>query len=631
MGERVSPVRKVHQSTQTDQALHDSEQQLLEIVNFIPDATFAVDIQGRVIYWNRAIEAMTGVQSGQIIGKGDYEYSLPFYGIRQPLLIDQVLHPDLNIQNQWFVIERDEIGYTAEKSIPDLNGKAVYLRAKAMPLFNSRGEIVGAIESIRDISQIKKTEAELNQKLQETLLLNRVIATVSSSLDPTTVLRSICTVLADAFHVPQAGIALFNPDHTYLVLTAEHVAWGGKSGVGALIPIIGNSATQYVAEKREALAIADAQHDPRMETVHALMKERQVVSMLLIPIIVHDEVIGTLGLDANEPRVFTVDEIRFGQNAANAAGQALENARLHKAVQEELAERKRAQEALRKSEERYRTLVENQGEGVTIIDQDGSFTFSNPAAEAIFGVRPGGLIGRNLAEFIDAWQIGYMNTRTSEMHPYEKSTVELDIIRPDLERRTLIITVSPRFDDEGRYFGQFAVFRDNTDRKRAEEKLRYLSTHDILTGLYNRAFFEEELARLERGRQHPVSIVVMDVDGLKKVNDRYGHVKGDELLKRTAGVLTTAFRAEDIAARIGGDEFCVILPNSSAEVATTAIDRIRRLLEAQNAADPKHPLNLSIGSSTGKKGEGLTKVFKRADKAMYIEKAATYNQSLSHG
>jgi diguanylate cyclase (GGDEF)-like protein/PAS domain S-box-containing protein len=629
MSEKIHSGQDKLKPNPADQALHDSERRLLDIVNFIPDATFAVDINRRVTYWNHAIEVMTGMPADQIVGKGDYEYSLPFYGARQPMLLDQILNPELDLKSKWLTFDQEGDGYIAEKFIPNLNGAPVFLRAKAMPLCDSEGKIVGAIESIRDISLLKKTEAELKQKLEETLLLNRVVAAVSSSLDPTTVLRSICTVLADAFHVSQAGIALFNQDHSYLVLTAEYVAWGGKSSVGALIPIEGNLATQYVAEKGEALAIADAQHDPRMETVHALMRDRHVVSMLLIPIVVHGEVIGTLGLDANQPREFTAEEIHFGQNAANAAGQALENARLHRAVQEELAERKRAQEALRESEERYRTLVENQGEGVTIIDQDGSFTFSNPAAEAIFGVHPGGLIGRNLSEFIDAWQIGYINTRTSEMHPYEKSTVELDIVRPDLERRTLIITVSPRFDEAGQYIGQFTVFRDNTDRKRAEEKLRYLSTHDILTGLYNRAFFEEELARLERSRQHPVSVIVMDVDGLKSVNDRFGHAKGDELLKRTAGVLTTAFRAEDIAARIGGDEFCVLLPNSTADVAATAIDRIRRLLEAQNSADPKHPLNLSIGASTGKKGEALTKVFKRADKAMYVEKAATYNQTTS--
>ena len=153
----------------------------------------------------------------------------------------------------------------------------------------------------------------------------------------------------------------------------------------------------------------------------------------------------------------------------------------------------RVQEALRENEQRYRTLVENQGEGVVILDPQGNFTFCNSAAETIFGVPGGGLIRRNLDEFIEAWQLGYLKMRASTIPSREKSMIEIDIVRPDRERRNLIGAISPQFDLSGRFIGQFAVFRDNTERKQVEEKLRFLSTHDILTGIYNRAYFEEEL------------------------------------------------------------------------------------------------------------------------------------------
>ena len=101
---------------------------------------------------------------------------------------------------------------------------------------------------------------------------------------------------------------------------------------------------------------------------------------------------------------------------------------------------------------------------------------------------------------------------------------------------------------------------DITQQKRAEDRLRFLSTHDVLTGLYNRAFFEEETTRMERGRHYPISVLMVDVDHLKITNDRRGHAAGDSLLRRAAAVLRAAFRTEDVVARIGGDEFAVLLP-----------------------------------------------------------------------
>lgn len=107
-----------------------------------------------------------------------------------------------------------------------------------------------------------------------------------------------------------------------------------------------------------------------------------------------------------------------------------------------------------------------------------------------------------------------------------------------------------------------SIVRDITRRKAAEEKLRFSSNHDALTGLYNRAYFDEELGRINLGRKFPAIIMVADVDRLKEFNDRFGHAIGDELIRRAAAVLKEAFRFEDIVARIGGDEFCALLPET---------------------------------------------------------------------
>ena len=572
-----------------------------------------------MIVWNRAIEEMTGVCAADMIGKGSYEHALPFYQARRPMLADLVLHPDPAVEAGYLSFERQQNSLLAEGHLPRLGG-GVFLWGRATPLYDAQGQVSGAIETLRDMSEVQRNQQELNRRLRESLLLKRVIEAATSTLDPGMVMQAICREMALAFQVPQAGIALLNSDQTALTVVAEYPTGEEPSAIGATIPLANNPATLFVLEKHEPLAIANSQTDERMAAVHELMKERRVVSMLLVPVLVHDRVLGTVGLDAHQYRGFTPEDIALAQNAARAAGQALENARLHRALQDELAERVRVQEALRENEERYRTLVENQGEGVVILDPQGNFTFCNSAAETIFGVPGGGLIRRNLDEFIEAWQLGYLKMRASTIPSREKSMIEIDIVRPDRERRNLIGAIGPQFDLSGKFIGQFAVFRDNTERKQAEEKLRFLSTHDILTGIYNRAYFEEELARLEKSRMFPISILLIDIDGLKRVNDRYGHPSGDELIKRASGVLASAFRSEDIVARIGGDEFCILLPSTDEKTAEAMVARVRHLLEVHNASRPKLPLGMSIGAATARRGEKMTRVLQRADRMMYQEK-----------
>jgi diguanylate cyclase (GGDEF)-like protein len=159
-----------------------------------------------------------------------------------------------------------------------------------------------------------------------------------------------------------------------------------------------------------------------------------------------------------------------------------------------------------------------------------------------------------------------------------------------------------------------------SQRKTIEMQLRHQSIHDSLTGIYNRSFFESELTRLENSREYPISIVVADVDGLKVTNDTRGHAVGDQLLEYTAQALCAVFRSEDVLARIGGDEFAVLLPRTTAETAKQLLARVQLKLDEDNARHPELIVRLSLGTATLTHGK-LAGAFIIADQNMYADKA----------
>ena len=164
------------------------------------------------------------------------------------------------------------------------------------------------------------------------------------------------------------------------------------------------------------------------------------------------------------------------------------------------------------------------------------------------------------------------------------------------------------------------AMEDITARRKAEDYLKYLGIHDVLTGLYNRAFFEEERNRMEMGRHFPISLMICDVDDLKAINNTYGHQAGDELLRRTAEVLRACFRSDDILARIGGDEFGVLLPETDIFTAEGLLQRVRALVEMNNKTYQGPALSISLGTATGERTDRLQTVQRDADDRMIKDK-----------
>ncbi|KQV44428.1 MULTISPECIES: sensor domain-containing diguanylate cyclase [unclassified Rhizobium] len=165
---------------------------------------------------------------------------------------------------------------------------------------------------------------------------------------------------------------------------------------------------------------------------------------------------------------------------------------------------------------------------------------------------------------------------------------------------------------------------DITARKKAEAYLEYLGKHDVLTKLHNRAFYTDELNRLQRKSVRPVSIIVIDMNGLKVTNDQLGHAAGDALLRRMGEVLNEAVSQPHHAARIGGDEFAIIMPGSDDADVIAMIDNVRKLLEINNQYYSDAPISIAVGSATSASGDALETVVRRADLLMYRDKQAHY-------
>jgi diguanylate cyclase (GGDEF)-like protein/PAS domain S-box-containing protein len=295
----------------------------------------------------------------------------------------------------------------------------------------------------------------------------------------------------------------------------------------------------------------------------------------------------------------------------------------------------------------YRVLVEQMGEGALMLSLDGIILYCNHRFAEMVASPIEQVIGKNIRVFVNPSSHSALDSalgsKRSERQDIEcelgdgmSTPVRLTLVYlPQETPKVFGLTAADLTDFKHREM-ELVQARDSlekrvverttelqleiAERKQMGEKLKLLSMHDALTGLYNRGFFDEEMKRFERGRQYPVSIVMADINSLKEINDRDGHAAGDALLQSAAQVLKTTFRNDDIVARIGGDEFAVLLPETDAESAGQLLLRVRGTLDKYNEVNSGPHLSIAFGSSTALQGDSLTDALKEADRLMYENK-----------
>jgi diguanylate cyclase len=288
----------------------------------------------------------------------------------------------------------------------------------------------------------------------------------------------------------------------------------------------------------------------------------------------------------------------------------------------DITERKQAQEALKKSELRNRALV-----GAI---PDLLFRYSNKGVYLDAVVKDEKLLHEKARRFYR--QKALVGKSLSEALPASIAVRIMDGIEHALASGEIkVIEYSYSVDEVKYYFESrlapvgnaevVSIVRDITERKNYMAKLEHISLHDQLTGLYNRHYFENELQRLSVSRERPVVIISADLDGLKLINDTLGHVEGDRYLQVGAELLKSALRASDILARVGGDEFALLLPRTSQKSGEELVNRIQHRIDEYNREKKGMPISISIGLAVSKSSEqSLEETYNRADNSMYTDK-----------
>jgi PAS domain S-box-containing protein len=208
----VCSMLDITERKQAEEGLRESQRRLADIINFLPDAMFVIDRDGKVIAWNNAIEMMTGVSAEDILGKGDFEYANPFYGERRPILIDLVLNGNPEVEQRYVRRERQGKILVGETRVPGLREGGAYLAGTAAALYDSKGEIVGAIESIRDITDRRNAEEELKKAKEEAERVNRELEAINRQMEESIERANIMAQAAGAANLAKSEF-LANMSH----------------------------------------------------------------------------------------------------------------------------------------------------------------------------------------------------------------------------------------------------------------------------------------------------------------------------------------------------------------------------------------------------------------------------------
>jgi len=305
----------------------------------------------------------------------------------------------------------------------------------------------------------------------------------------------------------------------------------------------------------------------------------------------------------------------------DAKGKVIASAAIHR----DISTARRAAEALRASEERYRRIVDTAYEGIWLIDVRNTTTFVNPRMAEMLGRTVDEMVGRPLFDFLDAEARATFDANGPDRLNGVSAQREVRFTRKDGADCWTLLSVRPNFDEAGHYEGALAMVMDITERRRVQKALEYQALHDALTGLPNRLLLAETLGQAlvsARAAHEQVAVLIIDLDHFKEVNEAFGMQAGDRLLEQVGPRLRTEIGAEDMVARLSGDEFAVVLTNTDAAAATVKAQCLLEALERPFEVEGQHlDVAISIGIAIfPNDGDDANTLLRRADIALFVAK-----------
>ncbi len=465
--------------------LHRSERRLTDIIDFLPDATFAIDRDGVVISWNKAMEAMTGVPAGEMLGKGDRKYSVAVYGEERRLLIDLVMHRfEEDDRARYTSIVRDGDSIIGETSFLHPSGRTTALWIKATPFYNEQGEVVGAIESIRDITEMRDAQHALMERNEDLMSANEHLTAAEEELrqqlDEIAAaqqelsvseqrFRSVYWWTSDmvAFHRlvrDESGNAVdyeivdCNPTFTEITGISPQQAIGSPAS-----RLYGSVPPPFLKTYERVVASGDA---VRFETYYPPLKRHFSISAV------------PMGDDRFATVTHDISDLKCREEALQEKNNALldANERLSAAEEElrqQVDEIAAAQQELAESEQRYRGVVEDQTELICRFDPDFGHTFVNEAYCRYFGKKRDELLGCRFVPPIPADEVRRVREHFAALTP-ERPVAALDHrhCMPDGSERWVRWVDRAFFNDLGQVIDNQSVGRDITEANRYREAIR---------------------------------------------------------------------------------------------------------------------------------------------------------------
>jgi len=290
----------------------------------------------------------------------------------------------------------------------------------------------------------------------------------------------------------------------------------------------------------------------------------------------------------------------------------------------DVTDRKKAQDELFYEKEKLKSTILSVSEGIMSTEVNGDINVINPAAEELIEWQYRDAELKNIHDIFkiidsEGQEIDILESmftlKETENHENEPVT----LVTMTGKRVLITYSVSPVHLSSGEIAGFVVVFRDVTNQVKRQKRIEFLSLHDELTGLYNRRFLNSSLHELDTKENLPFTVMMLDLNSLKLANDTFGHEMGDEIIKKTADLLRNMFRSDDIVSRTGGDEFCILLPNTTEKEAKRIKERIKKV--APNYLVEPFEVSLAIGYSVkNNEFEDIEDTIRYADANMYEDK-----------